>query len=131
LRPPNGRFGHAAGDAVIRAVAETIGSAVRDTDRAARFGGEEFILLIGSTDIEGVVAQAERIRAAVEATPVMHAEIRIDVTISGGAAVLSDGERDIQSLIERADRALYRAKQNGRNQVCVAADQPSSKGQAV
>jgi diguanylate cyclase (GGDEF)-like protein len=115
----NDRYGHAAGDAAIRATGQTIAGSVRGSDKVARFGGEEFIVLLDGISESELAEMAERIRQAVEATPVLHGEQQIAITVSCGAAVL-DGEDGIEALIERADLALYRAKNDGRNQVRLA-----------
>ena len=114
----NDTWGHPAGDAVLRAIADMIGNAVRPTDRAARYGGEEFAVLLPETGLEGALALAERLRAAIAARPVaVSPERSIAVTASLGVAARPDDGRDVESLIACADKALYRAKQGGRNAV--------------
>jgi diguanylate cyclase (GGDEF)-like protein len=125
----NDRFGHAAGDAVIREVGRRIAETVRGTDRVARFGGEEFVVLlreIGADDIRGL---AERMRATVREAVTAFEGRSIPVTISIGAAVVDPGDRDIQDLIERADLALYGAKADGRDRVAMSAgsDRPADQ----
>jgi diguanylate cyclase (GGDEF)-like protein len=106
----NDRWGHAAGDQVLRGVATTIASSLRGPDRAFRYGGEEFIVTLSETDRQGLLAVAERIRAAVAATPVKFKDHSFRLTVSiGGAA---GGTEDPITL---ADRALYQAKRRGRN----------------
>jgi diguanylate cyclase (GGDEF)-like protein len=120
----NDRFGHAAGDCVIREVAARLKSAARDTDLVARFGGEEFVVLLMESDIAACVAYAERARALIEASPVSldqpAAAAGASVTISAGCAVLTSEDRDVQDAIDRADGALYSAKAAGRNRVRIS-----------
>lgn len=123
----NDIFGHAAGDDVIRSVGTAITQAVRTTDKVARFGGEEFVVLLRDLDEEAVRALSERIRACVEASRVRHGEDEIRVTISIGAAGATETDHDIQTLVERADHALYDAKSGGRNQVMMSFDGSRSR----
>ena len=113
----NDTFGHAAGDEVIRAVGKIIAGQVRTTDKVARFGGEEFVVLLRETDDAGAVLLANRIREAVENTIVTQGLAHLSITISVGAAMASPRDRDIEDVIARADAALYQAKSAGRNRV--------------
>jgi diguanylate cyclase (GGDEF)-like protein len=110
----NDTHGHPAGDAVLRGVARVAQKAARETDQVARYGGEEMAVILPETDGKGALAIAERLRKAVEATP--HATERgsLRVTVSIG---ISTSAQSAEELIELADRALYRAKQGGRNRV--------------
>ncbi|WP_187170473.1 sensor domain-containing diguanylate cyclase [Salidesulfovibrio onnuriiensis] len=112
----NDTFGHNAGDEVLRKVSETVTSLVRTTDRFGRWGGEEFLLLATDTDIEAAAVLAERIREAVAETRFTTAE---PVTISLGVARYQPDET-YENLVQRADTALYKAKDSGRDRVCVA-----------
>jgi diguanylate cyclase (GGDEF)-like protein len=114
----NDRHGHAVGDAVLRAVAQRLAASLRETDLAARFGGEEFLVLLPETDRAGLARVAEKLRAAVEA---LNLEQVGTVTTSLGGAVAEDGAGDAALLLERADQALYGAKAAGRNRVVVSA----------
>jgi diguanylate cyclase (GGDEF)-like protein len=125
----NDTWGHAAGDAVLQELAARIDSQVRASDVAARYGGEEFVILLPTTSESAARQIAERIRKAVSAEPyeLPHGEL-IDVTASVGIAGVTpqrDGN-DLKtigdSLIARADVALYRAKEEGRNRVAVEPD---------
>lgn len=118
----NDVFGHGAGDDVIRSVGTAITETVRTTDKVARFGGEEFVVLLREVDEDAVRILSERIRACVEASLVRHGDDEIRVTISIGAAGVTEADADIQTLIERADHALYDAKSSGRNRVRLASD---------
>ena len=110
----NDRFGHGVGDEVLRRVAEAMGRTLRASDLAARWGGEEFLVVLTDTGLEGARMCAERIRTAVEALDVPRAG---HVTISAGVAELNPGE-DLSVALLRADEMLYKAKGAGRNRVC-------------
>jgi diguanylate cyclase (GGDEF)-like protein len=112
----NDAFGHPAGDDALREVARCIGRNVRrEVDVAARFGGEEFILILPETDAAGAREAAEKIRAAVEENSL----VRRPVTVSLGVASMSGGEKNLPDLVDRSDRALYQAKSRGRNRTVV------------
>lgn len=117
----NDTYGHTAGDVCLRAVAEAIqGCIARPGDLACRFGGEEFVLVLPETDEGGALVVAESVRARVEALARPHASSPVAdvVTISAGAAAMDVGKGlQIEQLIELGDRALYEAKQHGRNRV--------------
>jgi diguanylate cyclase (GGDEF)-like protein len=119
----NDTYGHQAGDAVLRRVADTLRACARDVDTVARFGGEEFTVVLPETTSEGAALVAERIRAGTEAdrfTP-EGGTAPISVTVSIGYAIFPLHARTPQSLIEAADQALYRSKEGGRNRVTGAA----------
>ncbi len=112
----NDRLGHLAGDSVIQQVAQTIKGALRESDIVCRWGGEEFLVVVkGSGEAQGQPL-AEKIRNAVEAGTFRYGKTTIPVTISLGIAAYIDGETPDQ-LIARADKALYEAKDRGRNLV--------------
>ncbi|MGH6769405.1 MAG: sensor domain-containing diguanylate cyclase [Xanthobacteraceae bacterium] len=124
----NDGYGHAAGDATLRRLGEIIEGAIRATDKAARLGGEEFVVLLREVDEIAARNLAERVRHAVEATEITCGGDVIKVTVSIGVAVANAADRDIEDTIERADRGLYMAKNTGRNRVFfmpVAQDVPS------
>jgi diguanylate cyclase (GGDEF)-like protein len=99
---------------VLKGVARCLQAGSRATDAAARFGGEEFVVLLPDTPLEGALAVAEKLRAAVAQAPGMP----LPVTISIGVAMALPGDsRAAAALLERADRALYAAKAAGRNRV--------------
>jgi diguanylate cyclase (GGDEF)-like protein len=119
----NDKYGHAAGDEVLRSVAHRMASVTRKSDLLARYGGEEFCVVMPHTTHAGITAAAERFRRAVEESPVtLETGEQLHITVSVGAAAtacvtaLEAGKR----LIETADVALYRAKEHGRNRVEVA-----------
>jgi diguanylate cyclase (GGDEF)-like protein/putative nucleotidyltransferase with HDIG domain len=109
----NDKHGHTAGDQVLVKVAEFLRNTSRTTDLVCRYGGEEFVLVLPQTDLEGTVAIAERIRVALSATKM----VGIDVTASFGVSALQLGPNGPQGLLDQADKALYAAKRGGRNQV--------------
>lgn len=113
----NDRFGHDCGDKVLKELVTNIRSVLRGGDVVGRLGGEEFIVLTQGADIRSSVALAERIRAAVEHSPMAVGEHVLQLTISIGVAVAIPGDREIASILRRADKALYAAKRGGRNRV--------------
>jgi diguanylate cyclase (GGDEF)-like protein len=116
----NDRFGHATGDRVLRAVAETISNAVRLEDTPARYGGEEFVVVLRRASSDQAADVAERIRAEIAAIPPVEMSLTERITVSIGVAVADNAEPiDVRELIEAADSALYRAKKQGRNRVVV------------
>ena len=115
----NDTYGHAFGDQVLRVLAERVSECMRTSDRVFRFGGEEFVLILPNTDLDGAYLLAERVRETLEGAPVMHGDEQVNVTMSLGVATLNLRELGDQ-LFERADSALYRAKAEGRNRVAVA-----------
>jgi diguanylate cyclase (GGDEF)-like protein len=121
----NDLYGHAAGDEVIRQVGRIIRDAIRTTDKVARFGGEEFVVLLRETDLQGAAIFAERIRQTVAGTVFEPEGQCLRATISIGMAGAEVTDDDIDHTIERADRALYAAKSGGRNCVRTFEDRPS------
>ena len=113
----NDTHGHAAGDLVLRAVADSAKSNFREIDLFGRFGGEEFAVILPETDLETALVIAERLRAGVEAVRVVSEADEIRVTVSVGVTESKGGAADVASLLKRADRALYAAKASGRNRV--------------
>ncbi len=117
----NDRHGHAAGDAVLREVASTIRGVMRATDLSARWGGEEFCIALPGADLEGAVLVAQRVRAAIGALRVStDAGEVISCTATIGLAERGDRDETLDALFNRADRAMYRAKQSGKNRVMLA-----------
>jgi diguanylate cyclase (GGDEF)-like protein len=115
----NDTYGHATGDQVLRAVGGAIVSAVREDDVPARFGGEEFVVLLRNPDPGVAVEVGERIRSAVGELDLRSLGVP-RVSVSVGVAVADEPDEPIESLLETADRALYRAKRNGRDRVVAA-----------
>jgi diguanylate cyclase len=112
----NDTFGHQAGDKVLKIIANVLRKGLRGDDFIARFGGEEFALLMPGSDLGGGSRLLERLRAAVEQCPFHFKGERVSVTMSAGVAVFKPGENASQ-VLKRADQALYRAKEAGRNQI--------------
>jgi len=117
----NDRYGHAAGDAVLQEIAGRCRAILRKGDVLARIGGEEFAALLPHTPPEEAQAIAERLRREVHTLPVSGAFGAIAVTLSIGGTSTAGDERDLDTVLERADQALYAAKNLGRNQVQFAA----------
>lgn len=120
----NDSYGHLLGDIVLKAVAHTLNASVKGKDTAARYGGEEFAVVLPDTQLEGARALAENIRSLVEKGQIRRQTDRQpigQVTISIGVAAFRPGDTR-EALIERADRALYRAKNAGRNRVLIEED---------
>jgi diguanylate cyclase (GGDEF)-like protein len=118
----NDRHGHAAGDAVIRALAEVLKASSRDVDLPGRFGGEEFVIGLAHTDLPGARRFAERLRERIAAAPVAvdpkdGGAAPIAYTVSIGVTVLRENDPGIEDALRRADAAMYRAKEGGRNRV--------------
>ncbi|MCD4774945.1 MAG: GGDEF domain-containing protein [Candidatus Aegiribacteria sp.] len=112
----NDKFGHAMGDRVLQEIASILLRGVRDQDILARWGGEEVIVLLPDTGVNGANALGEKIRTSVEELETWHDETRICVTLSLGISQYHRGE-PLTDTIQRADNALYRAKSSGRNRV--------------
>ncbi|EMB36944.1 MULTISPECIES: diguanylate cyclase DgcA [Treponema] len=116
----NDTYGHAAGDIVLEEVAKIIKSCTRNADTAARYGGEEFIVMLNNTSASAAMAVAERIRKSVEEKSIMYDGKKINVTISIGVSSYNFDLESAKSIVERADKALYESKQNGRNRVTLS-----------
>jgi diguanylate cyclase (GGDEF)-like protein len=121
----NDRFGHQAGDEVLRSFADILRETVRDIDVAARYGGEEFAILLPQTDIVGAEALAERLREAAESRAMAEAhDSPVTVTSSFGVASFPEAGTG-PGLFAAADEALYRAKRAGKNcVVCAETNRP-------
>ena len=117
FKPLNDRYGHEAGNEVLRAVASEVRSAVRASDLAARYGGDEFVVLLTRTDLDGAHRVAEAIRAGIEGVGRRLGYPVGEVTASVGLSEFDPGRPLEGDLLTIADRALYKAKEQGRNQV--------------
>jgi diguanylate cyclase (GGDEF)-like protein len=117
----NDRHGHAAGDAAIRHVTATAAAQLRGYDALFRIGGEEFAVLVGDAAPDAVRAMAERLRAQIAAQALRVQGADIVMTVSVGLAALAPGDAGWEEILQRADAALYHAKQHGRNRVSALA----------
>ena len=116
----NDTYGHQAGDAVIQQIADRLVSTFpRKGDFVARYGGEEFCVLLSGANLKVYQRLGERLLEVVRGEVFHYQDIGIPATISVGVAELMVGE-SVPTWLERADRALYRAKESGRNQLCLA-----------
>ncbi len=117
----NDTYGHAIGDEVLKAISSIFQKSIRTTDMAARYGGEEFALMLPETMLEDALTFAEQIRASIEASPVETNAGAISATVSIGVATVPNSRiQSAKELIVAADKALYKAKKSGRNQVQAA-----------
>ncbi|HYF55217.1 MAG TPA: diguanylate cyclase [Salinarimonas sp.] len=116
----NDTYGHATGDAVLKALAQACGDTLRSTDILGRLGGEEFGVLLPGLDIEGARTVAERLREAAEGLRVPVEGGVVAFTVSVGCATMDNATGSVAALLQAADRALYAAKRGGRNQVATA-----------
>ena len=115
----NDSLGHAAGDEALKALAATVKQSLRPSDHVARFGGEEFVVLLPATSRDDAQALLARLQRQLSASLFMHEGREVFVTFSAGVTVLRAGE-PLDGALERADRALYEAKRTGKNRTCVA-----------
>jgi len=114
----NDTFGHLAGDSVLKEIAKRLQSGVRVYDGIGRYGGEEFLLVLPGCDLKPAVDRANALRSAVSSRPLMAAAKEVTVTISLGVTVAApEAEPALEETLQRADRALYQAKEKGRNRV--------------
>jgi diguanylate cyclase (GGDEF)-like protein len=118
----NDRYGHLAGDAVLNAVGKRMKEVLRGSDLKCRYGGEEFLVLLPETPLHGARRVAETLRREIAERPVPWAGEGLTITASFGLAQTIPGEVNVQAVIARADQALYRAKDDGRNCVRIAAE---------
>ena len=113
----NDTYGHAAGDYALRECARFLSETVRSQDTLARVGGEEFCVLLPDTDAEGARQMAEKMRHRVEEIEIAYDDAMISFTISIGVTEVHDDDENFETMLARADEALYSAKANGRNRV--------------
>lgn len=119
----NDQYGHLVGDQILREIAEIMRDHIREIDIAGRYGGEEFCIILPDTDRSGAFYAAERIRSAIEKTTIKAYDVTVNVTISIGLAIYPQDGKKTAELIDKADGALYRAKNLGRNRVCTVETQ--------
>jgi len=117
LKHVNDRYGHAVGDKLIVTLSRTIQESLRSTDILARYGGDEFVVMLPETNDSRTIEVAERIRAAVENTSFSADGDRVSSTLSIGIACYPDDSEDSEDIINKADQALYESKRKGKNTV--------------
>ncbi|MFQ2013345.1 diguanylate cyclase [Aeromonas veronii] len=115
----NDNYGHMAGDKALKVVAKALQSALRDTDFIARFGGEEFVVLLPNINPDKFQKPLEALRQTIKSIPFRFRDAKVEITISIGATLFQDGDNP-SDVFERADKALYHSKNNGRDQVTLA-----------
>jgi len=120
----NDRYGHLGGDAVLASVGQRMSAVLRGSDIKCRYGGDEFLVLLPDTPMVGAHRVAETLRHELEDRPVRWHEEAIVVTASFGIAEMREDEAEVEGLVARADAALYRAKQGGRNRIEIADHAP-------
>ncbi|MCX5686089.1 MAG: sensor domain-containing diguanylate cyclase, partial [Candidatus Omnitrophica bacterium] len=116
----NDKYGHAAGDLVLRHLAKTLGSLIREGDIAARYGGEEMVLVLCGRNKKEAQTAAEEIRKAVKDRPLVLRRHTANITVSIGLATYPEDAMREEDLIKIADKRLYKAKDGGRDRVCSA-----------
>jgi diguanylate cyclase (GGDEF)-like protein len=128
LKPTNDQHGHAAGDRLLTSIADVLKSALRGTDNCARYGGDEFIALLPEADAHTALDAAERIRTGVANTSFDFDGQRVQCTVSVGIASYPADASSLDELLLAADRALYRAKNQGRDRIVLATAPPLAAG---
>jgi diguanylate cyclase (GGDEF)-like protein len=123
----NDRHGHEAGDRALAHIARLMTQSLRTQDRLARFGGEEFVVLLAASNLARALAEAEALRLAVRRAPLVHGELLVPLSVSIGVAEWAGPAEDTARLLVRADDALYRAKRLGRDRVEAAAAVPATE----
>ncbi|HSH22400.1 MAG TPA: diguanylate cyclase, partial [Candidatus Caenarcaniphilales bacterium] len=117
LKPVNDRFGHEFGDRLLRAVGEVIRRGIRLTDVAARYGGDEFVVVLPETDLQGALRVSEKLRLDIAELTLPQNRSVIQTSVSIGVVTYPDDGRSSSELMRRADHAMYEAKRRGRNQI--------------
>ena len=116
----NDLLGHEAGDAVLREVGALLRSELRSTDRVGRIGGEEFAIAMPFTEMKAAAGRMDQLRQRLAERLCDMRRAELPITVSGGVAGMQLRDSDIHAVLRRADQALYRAKQGGRNRVVIA-----------
>jgi diguanylate cyclase (GGDEF)-like protein len=115
----NDTYGHDVGDKAIQHISKLIISGSRDSDIVSRFGGEEFVVMLPTTNRENASVVAEKIRKKIQNSPFTLNELVIEMTVSGGVSQYLRTEKGWFASLKRSDKALYQAKNSGRNRTCV------------
>ena len=116
----NDNYGHLIGDQVLQEFAKRCKNSVREIDLVGRYGGEEFVVFLPETDLETALQVAERLRASIEETPMKVSSQELNVTVSIGVSRKDENTLELETLIARADQAMYIAKHKGRNRVAIS-----------
>ena len=116
----NDSYGHQIGDQVLCGIAKRCESSVRATDLVGRYGGEELLIFLPETDSDTATLVAERLRTSIEKTPIQASGQELQVTVSIGVSRKDENTLELETLIARADQAMYIAKHRGRNQVAIS-----------
>ena len=114
----NDTYGHDTGDKVLQHISNIIKNSVRESDTVVRYGGEEFVVLLPKTEQVNAQLLAEKVRQKIESQPLTLANINIAMTVSCGLSEFKPSELKVEDMLKRADKALYQAKDQGRNRVC-------------
>jgi len=120
LKMINDSCNHHNGDLVIQKVAELLKTTFRDDELPCRYGGEEFLVILLNTSIDSAYEQAEELRLAIKSLKISSEQGIITLTASFGVACFPEHGETVDQLIQKADEALYKAKSQGRDQVCLA-----------
>ena len=122
----NDTYGHSRGDDILRTVVQRCAGTVRHSDILGRYGGEEFVVALPQANPKKALSMADRLRHVISANPIETGHGSLTITVSFGVSTLSLDDKDLMQLLNRADAALYQAKQSGRNRVCVWSDNLNS-----
>lgn len=122
LKKINDNFGHDAGNQLLKLTVTCIQQGLRDTDVLARYGGDEFVLMLPQTGKDSAFEVAERVRKTIESTPLRTQGSKVVTTVSAGVATFPDHGKDLASVMNCADQALYSSKKGGRNRTSVTGD---------
>ncbi|MEK7876720.1 MAG: GGDEF domain-containing protein [Pseudomonadota bacterium] len=126
LKTINDGFGHEAGNQLLKLMVTCLQQGLRDTDVIARYGGDEFVLMLPQTGMDGAFALAERMRKNLESTPLNTQGSMISTTMSAGVATYPEHGKDLATVMNSADQALYSSKKGGRNRTSVSGDPQAS-----
>lgn len=113
----NDKYGHASGDAALKEFTRIVKKQLRESDLFARYGGEEFVIVLANTGMEGAEKLAEKIRSSIETNYLVTEKGEIKITVSIGVSELREKDTSLEEILSRADKALYMAKENGRNRI--------------
>ncbi len=115
----NDQYGHWAGDRCLKEIIKRVRAILRETDFIARWGGDEFVLIFPGTDLESAGAVAERLRKLIQNTRFVYHKQEISLTVSCGVTEIADSDQNQETIFNRVDKAMYKAKKNGRNRVTI------------